>query len=120
MSERTYDPTNWLEAYRETFTSVRKAQQEGVKVLERVARFQYAVAGDCLEAGIAHAQAATTSVKSPSELISKHVELNAHLGEKFKARVQELLALASDVQGTVTALATEAADRATGPGKKAA
>lgn len=120
MSDRTFDPNSWLEAYRETFSSVRKAQQEGIKVVERLARFQYAVAGDFLDAGIAHAQTATASVKSPSELISKHVELNAHLSEKFKARVQELLALASEVQGTVSALATEAADRASGPAKKAA
>ena len=48
MTDRTFDPNTWLDAYRETFASVHKSQEEGFKAIERFARFQYAVAGDCL------------------------------------------------------------------------
>lgn len=120
MTDRTFDPNSWLETYRDSFESVRKAQREGLKVIERLARFQYAVAGDCLDAGLAHAQAATTTVKSPADLFTKQVELTTRLSEKFQSRAQEFLTLASEVQGTVSSLAAEAAGRATGPAKKAA
>src|SRR3979490_718994 len=70
MSDRTFDPTTWLDSFRETFASVHKAQQEGFKAVERMARFQYAVAGDYLEAGIAQTQAALTA-KTPVDLLAK-------------------------------------------------
>lgn len=120
MKDPNYDLSTWFDAYRETFASAQKAQQEGFKVIERFARFQYAVAGDCLEAGIAHAQATIAASKSPSDLLSTQVDLGNRLGEKLRARAKELLTLASEVQGTVTTLAAEAAERATSHTKKAA
>lgn len=120
MKDPNFDLNPWFDAYRGTFASVHKAQQEGFKAVERFARFQYALAGDCLEAGIEHAQATMLTEKSPAELLSKHVELGTRLGEKLRARAQEFLSLASEVQGTVATLAAEAADRATAPAKKAA
>ena len=48
MSDRTFDPNTWFDAYRETFASVHKSQEDGFKAVERFARFQYAVAGDYL------------------------------------------------------------------------
>ena len=56
MTDRTFDLNTWLETYKETVASFSKAQQDGFKALERFARFNYAVAGDCLEAGLAHAK----------------------------------------------------------------
>ena len=52
MTDRN-DLNAWIETYKETFVSFAKAQQESFKALERFARFHYAVAGDCLEAGLA-------------------------------------------------------------------
>ena len=43
MSDRPFDPNTWFDAYKETFASVHKAQEEGFKAVERLARFQYAV-----------------------------------------------------------------------------
>jgi phasin family protein len=119
MSERTFDPNTWLDSFRETFASVTKAQQEGFKTLERVARFQYAVAGDYLEAGIAQTQAALIA-KTPVELLAKQTEVGAQLGEKLRSRAQELSTLASEVQGSVSSFATETATRASASAKKAA
>src|SRR2546430_1840906 len=53
MIDRTFDPNTMIAAAREAFAPVLKAQQEGFKTLERLARLQYAVAGDVLESGLA-------------------------------------------------------------------
>jgi phasin family protein len=119
MTDRTFDLNTWLDAYRESFSSVQKAQEQGFKAVERFARFQYAVAGDYLEAGIAHTQAALAA-KTPADLIAKQTELNANLGEKLRARAQEFATIATEVQGSVTSLATETTAKATATAKKAA
>jgi hypothetical protein len=119
MTDRTFDPNTWLDAYRETFASVYKAQEEGFKAVERFARFQYAVAGDYLEAGIAQTHAALAAKTFP-DLLNKQTELGSKLGEKLRARAQELATLASEVQGSVATFATEAATRVTPSAKKAA
>jgi hypothetical protein len=118
MTDRTFDPNTWLDAYRETFASVHKAQEEGFKAVERLARFQYAVAGDYLEAGIAQTHAAF-GAKTLTDLLAKQTELGSRLGEKLKVRAQEFATLASEVQGSVTTFATETATR-TASAKKAA
>ena len=52
MTSRTFDPNTLIAAAREAFAPMLKAQQEGFKTLERLARLQYAVAGDVLESGL--------------------------------------------------------------------
>jgi len=47
----------WLDSYKDTYASFSKAQHEGFRALEAFARFNYAVAGDVLEAGFAQAKA---------------------------------------------------------------
>jgi len=119
MSDRTFDPNNWLDAYRESFASVQKAQEQGFKAVERFARFQYAVAGDYLEAGIAHTQAALAA-KTPAELLAKQTELHTRLSDKLRTRAQEFATIASEVQGSVTSFATETANKAAASARKAA
>lgn len=119
MTDRTFDPNTWLDSFRESFASVYKAQNEGFKAFERLARFQYTVAGDYLEAGIAQTQAAL-SAKTPAELLSKQAELGTQLGDKLRSRAQEFSTLASEVQGSVSSFATETAARVSASAKKAA
>ena len=119
MTDRTFDPTSWLDAYRDTFATVNKAQEQAFRAIERFARFQYAVAGDYLEAGISNAQAAL-GVKTPAELLAKQTEVGARLGEKLRSRAQEFATIATEVQGSMTSFATEAAARASANAKKAA
>jgi len=101
-----------------------KAQQDGFKALERFARFNYAVAGDCLEAGLAQAKAtlsarAAVGTQAVADLLAKQAELSNQLSEKLRARAQEFSTLASEVQESVNTFAAEAANRAAGT-KKAA
>lgn len=119
MTQRTSDPNTWIDTYRDSFASMQKAQEQGFKTFERFARLQYAVAGDYLEAGIAHTQAAV-SVKTPAELLAKQTELNADLGEKLRARAEEFATLASEVQGSVSSFTTDAASRTAVAAKKGA
>ena len=124
MTDRTFDLNTWLETYKETVASFSKAQQDGFKALERFARFNYAVAGDCLEAGLAHAKAALTAraavgTQAVADLLAKQAELSNQLSEKLRARALEFSTLASEVQESARNFAAEAANRAAGT-KKAA
>jgi hypothetical protein len=124
MTDRSYDMNAWMDSYKETWAAFSKAQHEGFKVLERFARFQYAVAGDYLEAALAHAKAALTAraaggTQALSDLLAHQAELGTQLSEKLKARAAEFSTLASEVQEQVNSFATEAAHRATGTRKAA-
>lgn len=84
----------------------------------------YAVAGDYLEAGLAHAKAALTAraavgTQAVADLLAKQAELGKELSGKLRVRAQEFSALASDVQESVNSFAADAATRAAGT-KKAA
>lgn len=119
MTDRILDPNTWFDAYRETYASVYKAQQEAFKAVERFARVQYAVAGDYLESGLAQAHAAF-GAKTPVELLSKQAELGGQLGEKLRARAEEFTSLASETQGTFAKVVTEVTTKAAASAKKAA
>jgi hypothetical protein len=99
MNDSNFDPKTILESYRSAFAPVLKSQEEGVKILDRVGRYQYAVAGDYLEWSLAQAKAALGS-KSPADFVTKQVELTTALSEKLRARAQEFVTLASESQAS--------------------
>jgi hypothetical protein len=101
MSDSTFDPKTILETYRSAFAPVLKAQQEGVKVLDRVGRYQYAVAGDYLEWSLAQAKLALAA-QTPADFFSKQVELTTALSEKLRARAEEFATLATEAQASFT------------------
>jgi phasin family protein len=118
MSDRTFDPTTMIAAAREAFAPVLKAQQEGFKAVERLARLQYAFAGDVLESGLARVHAAFHAT-SPTELLNKQTELTTQFAEKVRARTEEFASFTNDVQSKITQLGSEIASKAV-PSKKAA
>ncbi len=73
--------------------------QRIVQALDRVGRYQYAIAGDYLEWTLAQTRAAF-SAPTPAEFISKQVELSTSFGEKLRARAQEFLSLAGESQAS--------------------
>jgi len=111
MTDRTFDPTQMLAAAREAFAPMLKAQQEGFKTFERLARLQYAVAGDVMESGIARMHAAFAAT-SPSELFSKHTELNSQFVDKLRARAEEFATVTSEIQAKINQFGTEIAAKA--------
>ena len=118
MSDTTFDPKSILETYRTAFAPAIKAQREGVKALDRVGRYQYDVAGDYLEWGLAQASAALVA-QTPSDFLSKQLELTTALGEKLRARAQEFVALATDAQTSFVETAKESAVKVAGEANKA-
>lgn len=119
MSDTTFDPKAIFESYRNAFAPALKAQQESVKALDQVSRYQYAVAGDYLEWSLAQAKA-SVGVQTPAEFVSKQVELATALSEKLRARAQELVTLATDAQTSFTQVVSEAAAKVAAVTKKAA
>jgi len=97
MTDISFDPKTIFESYRNALAPALKVQQEGVKALDRVGRYQYAVAGDYLEWSLAQAKAAI-GAQSPADFVSKQVELTTALSEKLRARAEEFVKLATDAQ----------------------
>jgi phasin family protein len=97
MSDNPFDPKAILETYKSAVAPVLKAQEEGVKAIDRVGRYQYAVAGDYLEWSLAQAQLALHA-PTPTDFFTKQVELTTALSEKLRARAQEFAKLAQETQ----------------------
>src|SRR6202790_5609916 len=119
MSDSTFDPKAIFETYRNAFAPALKAQQEGITAIDRVGRYQYAVAGDYLEWSLAQAKAAL-GAQSPAEFVSKQVELTTALSEKLRARAQEFVTLATETQKGFTGAVNEASAKVAEVGKKKA
>ena len=118
MTDTTFDPKAIFETYRNAFAPVLKAQEEGVKHIDRFGRYQYAVAGDYLEWSLAQAKAAL-GAQSPAEFVTKQVELTTALSEKLRARAQEFVTIATEAQSSFTDVAKEAATKVTDEATKA-
>ena len=111
MTDRTFDANQMLAAAREAFAPMLKAQQEGFRTFERLARLQYAVAGDVLETGIARMHAAFAAT-TPSELFSKHTELNTQFVDKLRSRAEEFATVTSEIQAKFSQFGNEIAAKA--------
>ena len=107
MTNATFDPTSIFESYRNAFAPALKVQQEGIQAIDRVGRYQYAVAGDYMEWSLAQAKAAL-SAQTPAEFVSKQIELTTALSDKLRARVQEFITLATDSQASFTEVVNQA------------
>jgi len=122
MNNAAFDPKTILDSYRSAFAPALKAQQEGVKTLDRVGHYQYAVAGDYLEWSLAQAKAALAA-QTPTEFVAKQVELTTALSEKLRARADEFVTIATDAQASFKEAVNEATakvvDVATSAVKKA-
>jgi hypothetical protein len=57
MPDFNFDPSAAVETYRSLFAPTLRAQQEALKTMERFGRYQFAVATDYLEWGVAQAKA---------------------------------------------------------------
>src|ERR1700734_4073043 len=106
MTDTTFDPKTIFETYKNAFAPALKVQQEGLKALDRVGRYQYAVAGDYLEWSLAQAKAAVAA-QTPAEFVSKQLELTTALSERLRGRAQEFVKLAADAQTGFSEAANE-------------
>jgi hypothetical protein len=119
MNGTTFDPNTLFEAYRKALAPATKAQQEGLNAIDRVGRYQYAVAGDCLHWTLAQAKTAVVT-HTPAEFLSRQIELATVLSERLRVRAQEFFTLATDAQASFSQVVSEATATVAEVTKKAA
>jgi hypothetical protein len=101
MTQTPFDLNTLFDSYRDALAPVFRAQQEGLKSVERLARYQFAVAGDFLEWSLSQAKA-SVGPKSPADLLSEQTALNTQFSEKLRARGDELKQIATETHGVVS------------------
>lgn len=111
MSDRIFDATAAFDSYRNAFAPFIRAQQEGLKVFERFAQQQYAVAGDVLEFSLSQARSALAA-RTPAEFAAKQSELGTRFAEKLRARAQDFVKFTTDTERTFADFVDEAAAKA--------
>jgi Phasin protein len=119
MSDHTFDASTWFDKYRTAFAPALRAQQEGLKAFERLARYQYAVAGDYIEFSLSAAKAAI-GAKSGEDLVAAQSALSSNLSKQLQERAEEFVTIATESQNTLTNLFGEASAKAAAATKKAA
>lgn len=101
MSNTTAEINSFLEQSRKFSAPFFKAHELSTKTFERVARYNYELAGDMLNFGIAQMQAASQA-KDVATLLQKQAELANSYFEKQTQRSQDLLKIASESQAQFT------------------
>lgn len=108
MSTTTAEMNTFIENTRKFAAPFTRASEVSAKTFEKLARYQYEVAGDWLNLSIAQLYAATQS-KDVTELLKKQAELTNAYVEKQTQRSQDFLKIASEAQADVTQLVDTAA-----------
>jgi hypothetical protein len=119
MNQKTFDFAALFDTYRQAFAPVVAAQQNGLKTLERLARYQFAVAGDCLEWTLSHLKT-SAEPKSVADLVSQQSALNTSFSDKLRARTEEFTQIASETQNAAAKWFDEASAKVAETAKKAA
>lgn len=119
MADRIAPEAAYVDAYRTTFAPLITAQQEGLKVLTRIAHYQYALAGDVLELSLAHAKQ-SLAAKSAPEYFAQQTEFSTRLGDQLQKRSQELLKIATESQAAISQVFSDGAVKAAESTRKAA
>ncbi|NNM61993.1 MAG: phasin family protein [Steroidobacteraceae bacterium] len=117
MSDLNFDPNAAFDAYRNALAPTMHAQQESLKTIESFGRYQYAIAGDYLEWGLAQVKA-SLAAKTPAELAAGQSALATQFGDRFKSRVQEFVNLAAGAQASFNQLVLDATAKVAESAKK--
>lgn len=96
------DFQHFLEAGQRAIAPLAELNALTARTLERTARYQYGVAGDLLELGVAQLQA-TAAAKDLGMLLNQQAALANAFAEKSSTRSKEALQLATEAQGEFSA-----------------
>ena len=119
MTNPTFDFNAFVEASKKALAPAVKFNELAIQGFERVARQQYAFAGELLEIAIRQMQL-PAQVKDVNELAAKQVELTTQLVEKTTQRSQDMIKLATDQQAELSKWYDKAAAEYAAAAKKAA
>jgi phasin family protein len=101
MTNPTFDFNAFLDAGRKAFAPAAKWNELSLQGFERIARQQYAFAGEVLEFSLQQLQLAT-SVRDINDLAARQIELSTQFAERATQRSQDLIKLSSEHQAQMT------------------
>jgi len=119
MTNPTFDFNVFLDASKKAFAPALKFNELAGQGFERVARQQYAFAGELLEIAIKQMQL-PSQAKDVNDLTAKQIELTTQLVEKTTQRSQDMIKLATEQQAELTKWYDQAAADYAAAAKKAA
>jgi phasin family protein len=119
MTNPTFDFNVFVDASKKALAPAARFNELAVQGFERIARQQYAFAGELLEIAIKQMQL-PSQVKDVNELAAKQVELTTQFVEKTTQRSQDLVKLATEQQSELTKWYDKAAAEYASLAKKAA
>jgi phasin family protein len=103
MTYQTFDFNAFLDASKKAFAPAVKFNELSFAGFERIARQQFAFAGEVLEFSLQQMQLATT-VRDFNDLTSRQIELSTQFAERATQRSQDLIKLTTEHQAEMTKL----------------
>jgi phasin family protein len=101
MTNTTFDFSAFVDASKKAFAPAVKFNELALQGFERVARQQFAFAGDLMEFSLRQLQL-TTSAKDFNDLTAKQFELTTQFAEKATQRSQDLVKLSTEHQAELS------------------
>jgi phasin family protein len=119
MTSQTFDFNAFLDAGKKAFAPAVKFNELSFAGFERIARQQFAFAGEVLEFSLQQIQLATT-VRDFNDLTSRQIELSTQFAERATQRSQDLIKLTTEHQAELTKLFDQTVSDSAKVAKKAA
>lgn len=101
MTNPTFDFNSFMDAGKKAFAPVVKFNELSVQSFERIARQQYAFAGEMLEFSLKQLQL-TSTVRDINDLTARQIELSTEFAERATQRSQDLIKLSTEHQAQLT------------------
>ncbi len=101
MTHTPFDFNSFMDAGKKAFAPVVKFNELSVQSFERIARQQYAFAGEMLEYSLKQLQL-TSTVRDINDLTARQIELSTQFAERATQRSQDLIKLSSEHQAQLT------------------
>jgi len=97
MSAKQNDLGSYLDFTRRAFAPAARLNELAAQNIERLARFQYEIAGDWMQFGLEQLQA-TVGARDIGTLLSRQAEIGNKFAEKAARRQQDLAKISTDTQ----------------------
>jgi phasin family protein len=119
MNQPTFDFSAFVDAGKKAFAPALKWNEIALQGFERIARQQYAFAGEMLEFSLKQLELAGHA-RDLNELASRQIELSTQFAERATQRSQDLIKLTSEHQAQLTKWFDQTISETTKSAKKAA
>lgn len=119
MTSQTFDFNAFVDASKKALAPAVKLSELSASAFERIARQQYAFAGEMLEFSLQQIQLASTA-RDFNDLTARQIELSTQFAEKATQRSQDLIKFSSEHQAQLTKWFDQTVSESAKGAKKAA